>query len=152
MLFLQCDVVMDASIFAGRDTLRITRELHTFSFTQTSIFMKKIFLFLFMVVAMTSTIMAEKTTIPIRGQIPGEDLERNRNPINLPIKVIYDSDANAVEVWCDDDNIRGEIFVYDETGVLEGYSAYMNVSIELTNKSCHCIIIRGDYWESIGYF
>lgn len=117
--------------------------------------MKKIILFLFMAISIAITASADPVPVPKETheiEDPNNDYGPDRSPINLPIKILYDAATNIVEVWCDDDNISGEVFIYNEAGALEEYSAYMNVEIELTNKGGHCIIIRGDYWESIGYF
>lgn len=61
--------------------------------------MKKIILFLFMAVSMATATMAERTPCHLSTHTTGshaEDLEIERSPINLPIKVIYDSSGFAV--------------------------------------------------------
>ena len=78
-------------------------------------------------------------------------MERERTPISLPIAVYYDSDANILEVWCDNDNIQAEVFVYDETGTVEAYSPYMNISLQLSSSGSHTILLKGDGWEAEGF-
>ncbi len=93
------------------------------------------------------------TSLDVYGKgTPGISLERDRAPIHLPISVFYDSDKNAVEVWCDNDNIQAEVFVYDEAGILEVYSPYMNVILPLKSGVSHTIIIQNDYWYAEGVF
>ena len=116
--------------------------------------MKKIILLFLMAIAMTTSAFSERSQISIRTHQNGENsdtlTEVDRNPINLPITVYYDSDANILEVWCADDNIQAEVFVYDESGVVEAYSPYLNVALTLTSSGSHSIIIVGDGWEAEG--
>ncbi|MDE6194459.1 MAG: hypothetical protein K2M83_10820 [Muribaculaceae bacterium] len=114
--------------------------------------MKKIILLFLMTVAMTTSAFSEQTAIPTQTHpnIEGnEDLtKRDHAPINLPISVYYDSETNILEVWCADDNIQAEVYVYDESGNVEAYSACMNVTIQLTPSPTHTIILIGDGWEA----
>lgn len=112
--------------------------------------MKKIILLFLMAIAMTTSVFGAKRAIPMRTHQNGnhkENTERLRTPINLPIAVFYDSDTNILEVWCDDDNIQAEVYVYDESGAVEAYSPYMNVSLTLTSSNSHTIYLIGDGWE-----
>ena len=79
-------------------------------------------------------------------------MEIDRNPINLPITVYYDSDTNILEVWCTDDNIQAEVYIYDESGAVEAYSPYMNVALTLTSSGSHSVLIVGDGWEAESEF
>lgn len=116
--------------------------------------MKKIILLFLMAVAMATSAYSEKRAVPMRTHQNGENSEfltkEHRNPINLPIVVYYDYDTNILEVWCDDDNIQAEVYVYDEAGAVEAYSPYMNVTIQLTSYNSHSILIKGDGWEAEG--
>ena len=81
--------------------------------------MKKIILVLLAAVAMTTHVYSERVVTPLKTHQPvsqSGNKNEDRNPINLPITVYYDSDTYLLEVWCQDDNIQGEIFVYDESG------------------------------------
>lgn len=116
--------------------------------------MKKFILLLLMTVAMTVPSYGGKTAVPLKAHESGslkELGERDRNPIRLPIVVYFDSDTNILEVWCDDDNIQAEVYVYDETGAVEAYSAYMNVTIQLSSSNPHSVLIKGDGWEGEAY-
>ncbi|MDE6741319.1 MAG: hypothetical protein K2J58_03195 [Muribaculaceae bacterium] len=115
--------------------------------------MKKIILLFLMVVAMTTSVISERRALPIRthqSDSSNELTERDRNPIHLPIAVYYDSDTNILEVWCDDDNIQAEVYVYDENEGVEAYSPYMNICLQLTSSTTHSILIVGDGWEAEG--
>ncbi|MDE6510641.1 MAG: hypothetical protein K2L00_00900 [Muribaculaceae bacterium] len=115
--------------------------------------MKKIILLFLMAIAMTSSAFSERTRHHMQVHETGaskEAMEIDRNPINLPIAVYYDSDTNILEVWCDNDNIQAEIYVYDESGAVEAYSPYMNVALILTTSGSHSIHIIGDGWEAEG--
>lgn len=102
------------------------------------------------------TVMAgERTDVHIDVSKTGDNtgmMDRERAPIRLPIAVFYDSDTNIAEVWCDNDNIQAEIYVYDENGAIEAYSSYLNVALQLTITSSHSIQIRGDGWIAQGNF
>lgn len=78
------------------------------------------------------------------------NIEVERYPISLPIAVYFDSDTNILEVWCDDDNIQAEVYVYNKSGVVETYSPYMNVTLLLDSSGTHSILIIGDGWEAEG--
>ena len=80
--------------------------------------MKKIILLFLIAVAMATSAFSAKRAIPLRtheGDYSKELSEKDRDPINLPISVYYDSDTNILEVWCADDNIQAEVYVYDES-------------------------------------
>lgn len=115
--------------------------------------MKKIILLLLMAIAMTSSAFSERKSIVFlthQTNTSKDNLEVDRNPIHLPIAVYYDSDTNILEVWCDDDNIQAEVYVYDESGTLEAYSPYMNVCLNITSSTTHSLLIVGDGWEAEG--
>ena len=112
--------------------------------------MKKIFLLFLLVVAMTSSAFSESNRIVLQTHQTGlskDNLEIDRHPIILPIAVYYDSDTKLLEVWCDDDNIQAEVYVYDESDAIESYSPYMNVVLTLTSSNTHYILIKGEGWE-----
>lgn len=115
--------------------------------------MKKIILLLLTAVAMATSAFAEKRALPMQVHNGGRlshTIKEDRCPIDLPIVVFYDSDTNILEVWCDDDNVQAEVYVYDEAGTEEIYSPYMNVTFQLTSSTTHSIYIIGDGWEAEG--
>ena len=112
--------------------------------------MKKIILLFLMAVAMTNSALSEQKSVPMQTNQQGDQTENTewiRNPINLPISVYYDSETNILEVWCADDNIQAEVYVYDESRNVEAYSPYMNLTITLTSSDSHSILLIGDGWE-----
>lgn len=110
--------------------------------------MKKIILSLFMMIAMTPSVFSERQQQCLSTHQRDSDshYREDRDPINLPISVYYDSDTNLLEIWCADDNIQAEVYVYDESGAVEAYSPYMNVALQLTPSPTHSIHIIGDGW------
>ena len=113
--------------------------------------MKKTILLFIMAVAMTTSAFSEQKAIPMQTHQTGSadlSIMEARDPINLPISVYYDSDTNILEVWCADDNIQAEVYVYDESGNVEAYSTCTNVTIQLTPSPTHTIILIGDGWEA----
>ncbi len=117
--------------------------------------MKKNIILLLLTVVMTTSAFGERTRLHMQTHQTGVSdqlTEEDRNPINIPIIVFYDSDTKILEVWCDNDNIQGEVYVYDEAGTLEVYSPYMNVCLTLTTSNYHSILMKGDGWEAEGYF
>ena len=115
--------------------------------------MKKIILMLLMAVAMATPGFAEKRVVPTqmhKGGPQSQNLKEDRCPISIPLVVFYDSDTNILEVWCDDDNVQAEVYVYEESGAEEIYSPYMNVTFQLTSSTTHSIHIIGDGWEAKG--
>ena len=112
--------------------------------------MKKFFLLFLFAVAMTTTAFSERTRLHMETHKGGADTDltkKDRNPIQLPIAVFFDSDTNILEVYCDDDNIQAEVYIYDEYGNTEAYSPYMNVALQLSSSSTHSIRLIGDGWE-----
>ena len=117
--------------------------------------MKKLILLILMATAMSTLVFGERTPLPIHTHqtgTSGPDREKERVPIHLPIAVYYDSVTNLIEVWCDNDNIQAEVFIYDEAGALVTYSPYMNVTLQLTSTTNGSILIKGDGWEAEGEF
>ncbi len=114
--------------------------------------MKRIFLMLFMATAMYASVSAENRPIPMRVHESATKPVRPRAPLNLSIQVIFDSNTNMVTILCDNDNICGEVYIYDQSGELEAYSPYMNISIQLYSSGSHTIIIKGDGWVAEGVF
>lgn len=115
--------------------------------------MKKFIILFLMAVVMATSAFSTKRAVPMQAHESGclKNLgEVNRTPIFLPIAVYYDSDTNIIEVWCDNDNIQAEVFVYDESGAEVAYSPYMNVTLQLTSSNSHYILIKGDGWEAEG--
>ena len=116
--------------------------------------MKKIILLFLMAVAMTTSAFSEQTAIPLQTHTYKEGYDdltkRDRNPIHLPISVYYDSETNILEVWCANDNIQAEVFVFDESDAVEAYSPCMNVTLQLSSSGTHSILIKGDGWEAEG--
>lgn len=105
-----------------------------------------------MAFVLTATAATDEVSIPMRTHEDHKDPEVNRAPINLPIKVLFNSTENTVSVWCDDDNVQAEIFIYEESGIMETYSPYMNVVLPITTTGTHSIIIKGDGWYAEGDF
>lgn len=106
-----------------------------------------------MAVAMATSAFSEQRAIPMQTHQTGSadlSIMEARTPINLPISVYYDSETNILEVWCADDNIQAEVFVFDESGAVEAYSPCMNVTLTLTTSASHSIRIIGDGWEGEG--
>lgn len=115
--------------------------------------MKKFILLLLMAVAIATSGFAEKRALPMQvhnGGRVSHNIEEDRCPINIPLVVFYDSDTNTIEVWCDDDNIQAEVYIYDESGAEVIYSPYMNVTFQLSSSKTHSIHIIGDGWEAEG--
>lgn len=116
--------------------------------------MKKLILLFIMVITMTTSVISEKRDVPMQihnGGRQSQNLKEDRSPINLPVTVHYDYETNILEVWCDNDNIQAEVYVYDESGdVVEAYSPCMNVTITLISSGSHSILIVGDGWEGEG--
>ena len=115
--------------------------------------MKKIILSLFLMIAMTPSVFSERQQQCLSTHQKGSEsinIEKDRDPITLPISVYYDSETNILEVWCADDNIQAKVFVFDESGAVEAYSPCMNVTLTLTSSVSHSIRLIGDDWEAEG--
>ena len=106
-----------------------------------------------MAVAMTNSALSEQKSVLMQTNQQGDQTENTewiRNPINLPISVYYDSETNILEIWCADDNIQAEVFIFGESGAVEAYSPCMNVTLTLTTSASYSIRLIGDDWEGEG--
>lgn len=82
-------------------------------------------------------------------RVSGEKKHSNRAPMHLPIHVVYDSDANVIEVK-GSESLGAEIYIYDGAGIVEDYSAYLNATFYILKPGTHVILIKGDGWEAEG--
>lgn len=82
-------------------------------------------------------------------RVSGEKKHSNRAPMHQPIHVVYDSDANVIEVK-GSESLEAEIYIYDEAGIVEDYSAYLNATFYILKPGTHVILIKGDGWEAEG--
>ncbi len=116
--------------------------------------MKKIiFLFSLLISFYTGATERTKNHVPLhKSGTTDIDMERERTPIKVPIEVLYDSETNVIEIWCDNDNIQAEVYIYNNHGSLEFHSFYMNIVIPLISYGDHYIVLRGDGWEATGSF
>lgn len=83
------------------------------------------------------------------NKVSGEKEHSNRAPMHLPIHVVYDSDTKVIEVK-GSESLGAEIYIYDEAGIVEDYSAYLNATFYILKPGTHVILIKGDGWEAEG--
>ena len=79
----------------------------------------------------------------------GKKWKTNRAPMHLPIHVVYDSDANVIEVK-GSESLGAEIYIYDEAGIVEDYSANLNTTFYVLKPGTHVVLVKGDGWEAEG--
>ena len=105
-----------------------------------------------LVIGCIAPCMAEKVKIDIKPQTKSQGQQQPilRGPMDLPVEVVYDSDAMTIEVSCTTD-LEAEVYVYDASEVLEDYSPCLNTVLSVTNADYHTIVIEGDGWSGYGY-
>lgn len=114
--------------------------------------MKKTIILLGLLLVMAYTAFAEQRGIfmNLHGKInPGKDMEVNRTPMELPIKVIYDSDVHKIEI-IGNESLEAEVFLYNINGNLESYSPILNTDFTVLNPGTYSIQIQGDGWYAEG--
>lgn len=116
--------------------------------------MKKLILLLAMLVTLCGQAIAESKTITSldiyqRGH-PEQTTARIRMPIHIPISVSFDEETRAIEVTTPDDNIIGQVYLFDESGQIVEYSPIINASFIVSNLGTYTIRIDGDTWYAIG--
>lgn len=114
--------------------------------------MKRTIILLGLLLAMVCTAFAEQRGIfmNFHGKInPGKDMEVNRTPMELPIKVIYDSDVHKIEI-IGKESLEAEVFLYNINGTLEGYSPILDTDFTVLARGTYIIRIQGDEWYAEG--
>lgn len=114
--------------------------------------MKKTIVLLGLLLVMNYTAFAEQRAIimDLHGDInPKKDTEVNRTPMQLPIKVIYDSDMHKIEV-IGNGSLEAEVFLYNINGTLEGYSPILDTDFTVLARGTYVIRIQGDKWYAKG--
>lgn len=81
--------------------------------------------------------------------LSGKKGNANRAPMHPPVNVVYDSDANVIEVK-GSESLGAEIYIYDKAGIVEDYSAYLNATFYILKPGTHVILIKGEGWEAEG--
>ena len=85
--------------------------------------MKKTIILLGLLLAMAYTASAEQRGIfmDFHGKInPEKNMEVNRTPMKLPIKVVYDSDLHKIEV-IGNQSLEAEVFLYNINGFIRHF-------------------------------
>ena len=114
--------------------------------------MKKTIILLGLLLAMAYTASAEQRGIfmDFHGKInPEKNMEVNRTPMKLPIKVVYDSDLHKIEV-IGNQSLETEVFLYNINGTLENYSPQLNTDFIILDSGTYIIRIQGDEWYAEG--
>ncbi len=105
-----------------------------------------------LLLVMSYTAFAEQRGIfmNLHGKInPEKDMEVNRTPMELPIKVVYDSDMHKIEV-IGIGSLEAEVFLYNINGTLESYSPILNTDFTVLASGTYIIRIQGDEWYAEG--
>lgn len=114
--------------------------------------MKRLFLLLAMLVTLSGQAIAKKETISTLEMYQKGDPEKNtsriRMPIQLPLSVSFDDETRTIEATTPDDNIIGQVYVFDEKGQIVGYAPSLNSVIDIppTYQGLLFIRIDGTYW------
>lgn len=113
--------------------------------------MKKAIILTWLMIAAFAVSAAEKGVFMEfhRKSNPGRNTQVCRTPMNIPIEVLYDSDAQTVRI-VGDDSIVADVYIYDMSGSVEEYSSSLNVAFNITTPGIHIISIQGDGWSGEG--
>lgn len=114
--------------------------------------MKKTIILLGLLLVMAYTAFAEQRGIfmDLHGKInPEKNMEVNRKPMEMPIKVVYDSDMHKIEI-IGNESLEAEVFLYNINGTLESYSPILNTDFTILSSGTHIIRIQGDEWYAEG--
>lgn len=115
--------------------------------------MRKTIAFALILLAFASTISAEEYGVFMEISMRnGSSYNKvNRAPRRIALEVVYDSDSSSVTVM-GDESLRAEVFVYDDSGELQAYSAALNSILFISTQGHHRIHIEGDDWTAEGEF
>lgn len=115
--------------------------------------MKKFLVLILAIVAIAGWADTPPDPIPLETH-PNEnsdDGKRFRSPARNLVEVFYDSVTGTV-ITTGDPNLDAEVYLYDETGMVEDYSACVNSTLHVTSRGSHTVIVIAEYWYAIGYF
>ncbi len=114
--------------------------------------MKKTVVLLITLIIAVFSALAEKHGIFMeyhRKSKPGTQTQVPRVPMKLPIDIIYDTEANLVEIVADD-TIDANVYVYNCSGAVVYYSSSVNTEFSIAPNECYTIIIDGEGWYAEG--
>lgn len=115
--------------------------------------MKKVFLSIVLIFSMALTVKAEREGVFMRYYKYSDtetNNEVNRSLICIPVYVFYNSETRTGDIISEDESLNGEVYLYNFTGDIEGYSSSINTSFNILLDGCHIIRIEGDGWYAEG--
>lgn len=69
----------------------------------------------------------------------------NRSPLYLPIEIILES-SNGILTIISDEEIKGEVDVYNTSGSLVASAKTINTQLSLPTKGYFFLVIQGENW------
>lgn len=112
----------------------------------------KTFIFSLLLLGIMQTAFAENREVQIeyhRNVNTKKDKVVNRAPQRIPIKIVYDTEAYKIIVKGNEE-LKAEIFLYNDSGTLECHSTVLNTTFMISNTSSYIILIKGDNWHAEG--
>ena len=80
-----------------------------------------------------------------------KNLAVNRSLIHLPISVAYDENSQCIDIKADI-SIKACVYIYDDMGVLVGYSSLLNSHFYVADNKDYVIKIEHTDWYAYGKF
>lgn len=76
-------------------------------------------------------------------------MEVNRSLIHIPISVTYDESSQCIDVKADN-SIKACVYIYDDMGVLVGYSSLLNSHFYVADNKDYVVKIEHTEWYAEG--
>jgi uncharacterized protein YcfL len=119
--------------------------------------MKKLALFIVALLLSISCSFAQSQSTSTQQNV-GLEFHKQANPTKvhrssfyLPIEVTYDEIGHTLTIVADDD-IDGEVYIYDNNNNIVAYSSCMNSTFILSSIGEYTIKINGEDWYALGSF
>mgnify|MGYP000662481451 CR=1 len=114
--------------------------------------MKKLILLCMFLLSFSISAFADKEEVAItkHEKKPDNTVKRERAPMRIPLRVVYDTDTHIMEVT-GPETIVAEVFIYDAAGTIVSYSPVLNSTLNIPDDpGTYTILIQSDSWYADG--
>lgn len=113
--------------------------------------MRKILLLLIAMITLAVNAENTKQDIPINihPKTHPIDTEIIRSPTKSGVEAYYETESSTIVV-SGNQELKGEVFLYDASGAVEDFSTEINSTLRVISTGLHTVVIVTDKWYGVG--